>query len=302
MVVFSLKFVSGIEWPKNSVHSLLSSPRVVWSSAIVVLEEKALDFRPNYTRFRAAADKCGELFLRDMAHISGLVSAQSFPSIIWVILHHAKIFMHDLCLIHTDFKPENILLVSQSEAKKEQKYNAATTSEWGLLNWVYDNGKMPLLDVYCDASSDIVDFHVSSTLFQCFGTQGNYLRIQEDSLAGDAASMDISTMENMQKLVEIGSNLLKELVSTVDLETGSLSGDAASVDIATNENLKKLAEIGKDLLKEPVSRIDVETGTFKNVEGEGTNEDALTKFAKLLSKERKIRTQHINSSTDDLIL
>ncbi|TXG59478.1 hypothetical protein EZV62_014051 [Acer yangbiense] len=138
----------------------------------------------------------------------------------------------------------------EGEAKKEQKYNAATASEWGLLNWVYDNGKMPLLDVYCDASSDIVDFHVSSTLFQCFGTPGNYLRIQEDSLAGDAASMDISTMENMQKLVEIGTNLLKELVSTVDLETGR----------------------------------------FQKIEGEGTNEEALVEFAKLQSQERKLRS------------
>ncbi|KAK0606045.1 hypothetical protein LWI29_033550 [Acer saccharum] len=136
------------------------------------------------------------------------------------------------------------------EAKKEQKYNAATASEWGLLNWVYDNGKMPLLDVYCDASSDTVDFHVSS-LFQCFGTQGNYLRIQEDSLTGDhAASMDISTMENMQKLVEIGTNLLKE----------------------------------------PVSRVDLETGRFQKIEGEGTNEEALVEFAKLLSQERKLRS------------
>ncbi|KAK0582334.1 hypothetical protein LWI29_024337 [Acer saccharum] len=75
MAVFSLKFVAGIEWPKNSVHSLLSSLRVVLSSTVVVLEEKALDFRPNYARFRAFADKCGELFFRDMAHISGLVSA-----------------------------------------------------------------------------------------------------------------------------------------------------------------------------------------------------------------------------------
>ncbi|KAK0603786.1 hypothetical protein LWI29_008630 [Acer saccharum] len=71
MAIFSLKFVAGIEWPKNSVHSLLSSLRVVWSSAVVVLEEKALDFRPNYARFRAVADKW-----RDMAHTSGLVSAQ----------------------------------------------------------------------------------------------------------------------------------------------------------------------------------------------------------------------------------
>ncbi|KAI9201137.1 hypothetical protein LWI28_018743 [Acer negundo] len=70
-----------------SLKSLLASLRMVWSSAVVVLEEKALDFRPNYARFdldfrpnyarfRAVADKCGENFLRDMAHISGLVSAQ----------------------------------------------------------------------------------------------------------------------------------------------------------------------------------------------------------------------------------
>ncbi|KAK4834688.1 hypothetical protein QYF36_026871 [Acer negundo] len=59
-----------------SLKSLLSSLRVVWSCAIVMLEKKALDFRPNYARFRAVANKCGEFFLHDMAHISGLVSAK----------------------------------------------------------------------------------------------------------------------------------------------------------------------------------------------------------------------------------
>ncbi|TXG69856.1 hypothetical protein EZV62_004791 [Acer yangbiense] len=59
-----------------SLKSRIYSLRMVWSSAVVVLDEKALDFRPNYARFRAVADKCGELFLRDMAHINGLVSAQ----------------------------------------------------------------------------------------------------------------------------------------------------------------------------------------------------------------------------------
>ncbi|KAK4840609.1 hypothetical protein QYF36_013693 [Acer negundo] len=73
-----------------------------------------------------------------------------------------------------DSKQMLVLSLGTGEAKKEKKYNAATASEWGLLNWVYDNGKMPLLDVYCDASSDIVDFHVS-TLFQCFSTKGTYL-------------------------------------------------------------------------------------------------------------------------------
>ncbi|KAI9164770.1 hypothetical protein LWI28_001650 [Acer negundo] len=149
-----------------------------------------------------------------------------------------------------DSKQMLVLSLGTGEAKKEQKYNAATASKWGLFSWIYDNGKIPLLDVYGDASSDIVDFHVS-TLFQCFGSQGNYLRIQEDSLIGDAASMDISTKENMQKLVEIGTNLLKE----------------------------------------PVSRVDLETGRFQKIEGEGTNEEALVEFAKLLSEEHKLRSQ-----------
>ncbi|KAH7566540.1 hypothetical protein JRO89_XS08G0181500 [Xanthoceras sorbifolium] len=149
-----------------------------------------------------------------------------------------------------DSKQMLVLSLGTGEAKKEHKYSAATASEWGLLSWVYDNGRMPLLDVFSDASSDIVDFHVS-TLFQCFGSHGNYLRIQEDSLSGDAASMDISTKENMQKLVEIGTNLLKE----------------------------------------PVSRVVLETGRFQKIEGGHTNEEALADFAKLLSEERKLRSQ-----------
>ncbi|KAK9228253.1 hypothetical protein WN944_021202 [Citrus x changshan-huyou] len=39
-------------------------------------------------------------------------------------------------------------------AKQEFKYSSATASKWGLFNWVYDN---PMLDIYSDASSDVVD-------------------------------------------------------------------------------------------------------------------------------------------------
>lgn len=95
-----------------------------------------------------------------------------------------------------------VLSLGTGEAKKEQKYNAAAANKWGLVNWISDNGKTPLLDIYNDASSDMVDFHVS-TLFQCLGSYGNYLRIQEESLTGDAAVMDLSTEKNLQKLLRI---------------------------------------------------------------------------------------------------
>ncbi|XP_023513192.1 patatin-like protein 1 [Cucurbita pepo subsp. pepo] len=92
------------------------------------------------------------------------------------------------------------------------------------------------------------DYHVS-TLFRSPNLHQNYLRIQDDSL----------------------------------------TGDTASVDIATPQNLIKLVKIGEELIKKPVSRVNLETGRYETVDGEGSNEEALTKFAKLLHQERKLR-------------
>ncbi|XP_052195782.1 patatin-like protein 2 [Diospyros lotus] len=88
-----------------------------------------------------------------------------------------------------------------------------------------------------------------STLFQALRAHKNYLRIQDDTL----------------------------------------TGAASSVDIATEENLQNLAEIGGELLKKPVARVNLETGNFEAVEGEGSNEEALSRFAKRLSDERRFR-------------
>ena len=69
----------------------------------------------------------------------------------------------------------------------------------------------------------------------------------------------------------------------------TLSGDEASMDIATDKNMESLEQIGKKLLKQPLSRVNLETGRFEEVAGQGTNEEALIRFAKLLSEERKRR-------------
>ncbi|WJZ91559.1 hypothetical protein VitviT2T_010620 [Vitis vinifera] len=146
--------------------------------------------------------------------------------------------------------PKRMLVLSLGTGapKLEEKYNAATASSWGPLEWLLDNGATPLLDIYGHASSDMVDIHVS-TLFQSRRCQKNYLRIQDDTL----------------------------------------TGNAASVDIATVENLERLEQIGKELLEKPVSRVNLETGKYEELVGEGTNRGALTQFATLLSHQRKLR-------------
>ncbi|PIN11241.1 Ca2+-independent phospholipase A2 [Handroanthus impetiginosus] len=59
----------------------------------------------------------------------------------------------------------------------------------------------------------------------------------------------------------------------------NLKGNVSSLDLATKENLDELVEIGKKLLKKPLSRVN---------HGE-TNEEALKRFARLLSQEKKFR-------------
>ncbi|KAK7861478.1 patatin-like protein 2 [Quercus suber] len=100
----------------------------------------------------------------------------------------------------TDYRERMLVLsLGTGGAKHEEKYTAARASKWRLFSWVYDNGATPLLDVFTDASSDIVDIHVS-TLFQAIDCKKNYLPIQDDTLTGDASSVDIATTENLQSL------------------------------------------------------------------------------------------------------
>ena len=88
-----------------------------------------------------------------------------------------------------------------------------------------------------------------SSLFEALGAEKNYLRIQDDNLIGNTSSTDLATTANMEAL----------------------------------------ANIGNKLLEKSVARVNIETGAFEPVVGEGTNSDALIRFAKLLSDERKIR-------------
>lgn len=76
-----------------------------------------------------------------------------------------------------DCKKMLVLSLGAGTGKNKEKYNAATASKWGLLSWMYNHGATPLLDIFTDAITDIVDIHVS-TMFQSLHNQKNYLRIQ----------------------------------------------------------------------------------------------------------------------------
>ncbi|CAI9267012.1 unnamed protein product [Lactuca saligna] len=112
-----------------------------------------------------------------------------------------------------------VLLLGTGSPQFQKKYDATKSSSWGILGWLAGGGSTPLVDVFTQASGDMVDYHIYS-VFQALHSQDKYLRIQDDTLSGDLTSMDLATHENLENLVKVGQELLKKQVMKVNLGTG----------------------------------------------------------------------------------
>ncbi|XP_047966916.1 patatin-like protein 2 [Salvia hispanica] len=109
--------------------------------------------------------------------------------------------------------------IGTGAARVDEKFDIKRASKWGILDWLLEGGTTPLLEIFSQASADMVDIH-TSLLFQALQSQDNYLRIQDDELTGIENSVDIATEENLKRLVAIGERLLNGPVSRVDLISG----------------------------------------------------------------------------------
>ncbi|KAE8820197.1 patatin-like protein 1 [Hordeum vulgare] len=141
-----------------------------------------------------------------------------------------------------------VLSIGTGSTSDQGLYTAKQCSQWGIIRWLRNKGMAPIIDIFMAASSDLVDIH-AAVLFQSLHSDGNYLRIQDNSLHGPAATVDAATPENMAELLRIGERMLAQRVS----------------------------------------RVNVETGRYEEIRGAGSNADALAGFAKQLSDERRTR-------------
>ncbi|XP_068314244.1 patatin-like protein 2 isoform X2 [Pyrus communis] len=119
----------------------------------------------------------------------------------------------------TDYGRFLVVSLGTGSPKCEEKYHANDVAKWGLAAWLTSGGSCPLVDVFTQASSDMVDFHLA-TVFQALNCEKSYLRIQDDTLEKTVSSVDIATEENLNNLIKVGEKLLKKPVSRVNLDTG----------------------------------------------------------------------------------
>ncbi|KAJ6344656.1 hypothetical protein OIU76_006222 [Salix suchowensis] len=112
-----------------------------------------------------------------------------------------------------------VLSLGTGTAKSEEKYDAEEAAKWGVLGWLTSDNSTPLVDVFTEASGDMIDLHIS-TVFQALRCEENYLRIQDDTLTRALSSVDVATKENLENLVKVGEKLLKKPLSRVNLDSG----------------------------------------------------------------------------------
>jgi hypothetical protein len=78
-----------------------------------------------------------------------------------------------------DFRRFLVISIGTGSEKKEQPYDADKAANWGsLFGWLKQGDSVPLVDVFQQASSDMVDYHISVVFRSLNCKTRNYLRIQ----------------------------------------------------------------------------------------------------------------------------
>ncbi|KAL9820136.1 putative phospholipase A(2) [Arabidopsis thaliana] len=133
-----------------------------------------------------------------------------------------------------------VISIGTGSAKKEERYSAKKAAKWGIISWLYEDGTTPILDITFESSRDIVHYH-SSVVFKALQSEDKYLRIDDDTLEGDASTLDLSTKSNLENLIKLGEKMLTNRVMQMNIDTGTY--EPAAENINNDEKLKRFAKI-----------------------------------------------------------
>ncbi|XP_059638928.1 patatin-like protein 2 [Cornus florida] len=145
-----------------------------------------------------------------------------------------------------DYTNYLVISIGTGEKLNKNKFNAKEVNCWGKIGWILNTNAFT--DIFFDASAAMVDFH-NFVIFNSLQRKDNYLRIQDDKLKGDLASMDLATPENLENLKKVGENLLGKPATWVNPDTGKeeeIKGDWFTNKLALRGFVEKISEEKKN--------------------------------------------------------
>ncbi|ONI04659.1 hypothetical protein PRUPE_6G333300 [Prunus persica] len=146
---------------------------------------------------------------------------------------------------------KRILLISLGTgiANDEEEYDAKEVARWGAFQWLIGpHWSSPVVHMCIKVTGGILDYHTQCVL-EDVQSHGHYLRIQDDTLSGRLASVDIATQKNLNDLVKVGEALLKKPVSRLDFDTSETEP------LPLETNAEALVRMAKILSEERAQRI-----------------------------------------------
>lgn len=93
----------------------------------------------------------------------------------------------------------DMFVVSLGTGSQEKPYPYKDAKDWGAIGWV-----KPVLDIMMSGASEVADFQMQK-MFSAHGNEANYVRIQPTNLRDADPAMDNVKKENIQALVELGT-------------------------------------------------------------------------------------------------
>ncbi|GLJ39137.1 hypothetical protein SUGI_0797670 [Cryptomeria japonica] len=263
----------------NLVRNLVGDIRMdkLLTNVVILTYDTKLQQPIIFSSFEAKHDISKDAYLSDVC--IGTLAAPTYLPAHYFETKDSFGNTREFNLIDGGVAANNPTLIAVNEVTKESLMHP---EDWVALSKAKDKRKILVLSLgtgYQTASYKATDVAKWGSLG--WVDQKNAVPLVDTFMQSSSDMVDIYASLVFQSF-QSGKNYLR-------IQENQLTGDAAKVDVSTPENLKDHVKIGNDLLKKNVSRVNLETGLFENVDGEGSNSDALIRFAKDLSDEKNLR-------------
>ncbi|KAJ1276378.1 hypothetical protein BS78_05G210600 [Paspalum vaginatum] len=150
---------------------------------------------------------------------------------------------------------EKCIILSIGTGSIGEGYDAAECAQWNVFGWFYKRGHQPLLDILFNANPALANL-VTAFLFRIHGCDtNNFFRIQPN-VPTWAKAMDNATTKNMDTLINIAKDVLKEDMCRIDFDMPVMRGFGSCMPQQNKTNIEELERFAGILSNERRLRLE----------------------------------------------